>query len=204
MPFETKPLRRYKAPKYPHFGFEIPQVENQSFWFRLPKTKIVAAVISGALPLGGCLWNLPFGGETQLAGDMVGPEVQATLTEAEVRQAVTEHFAAAGLTVTEDFSFDDAGVAFVADGYDETSKVGYEYLSEGDTDTEAVNAGRGQLADWSAAGGPHFLVLDYENYIYYCYDEACTDDTVRRDFMLDSLKNEVDGFLEQLRGQGVI
>jgi len=201
MPFATKPVRRYRAPKYPRFGYEISRVENRSFWSRLPKTKIVAAVISGALPLVGCGEEGPVGGAIQPSGPNL-----AVLEEADVREALLAAFTQAGLTITTDYQFVSGEHEVSVDGFDETKRVGYEFLSSGDPDIPAMLKLRDDISSWNAEGGPYFHVLYYNDYWYDCYESECDDymSQQSRDAVLVTLLAEVDSFLDWLRSQGVI
>jgi hypothetical protein len=117
----------------------------------------IAASCAGAMrPPGSCV-----------------PEASRYLHEEEIRDLVAARFAEEGIHFTEDYGYEADGIAFEADGFDETLRVGYDYESFEDLE-EACR--RGDTATWEAEvldedertslaagmeeGGDAFLVIE--------------------------------------------
>ena len=192
--FRVEPMRRYRAPRYPRAPIDLQQVLPAP---RTPQRRaglVLRAIALGGLPLGvaSCELILPpaTGGSPPMSG--------YSLSESDALPLLREAFVARGLSITDAYPFVLDAVSFEADGYDPAACVGYELIDVDELSAPETPSAeeRAQLASWASGAGPHFLILDGQDY----FIESSADYEAH----LDALRADIQRFLDELASAGVL
>ncbi len=192
--FRVEAVKRYRRPRYPRFGYEIPRKRDRGFWSSLPVERLALVAAGGILSATAAGCYTAGIGNSGYCQDL-------RLTEAEARTALREAYTQRGYVITEDFEFAQGEVAFTADGYDPVAQVGYDYQSfeerqeDFETPTEAQ-----QVAAWNQDQGPFFLILEERVGCYY--PEYGEDGTAQRENLIAELNLVIEDFLDHMEAQG--
>ena len=107
------------------------------------------------------------------------------LTEREGCKLLRSHFETAGLSIIDDFSFDEEGVRVELDGFDPQRRVGYEYITTEAGDREEFTPQVIEALESRMVKGEISLLLIDET--------SCSP---------EMLANAAEGFLARLRSEG--
>jgi hypothetical protein len=143
---KIKRIRSYTIPRYPVGQFET---WKQPAGVALLKRGVSSAAL--LLLLDSCI-----------GAGLHGVPRWVEVTEADARATIDSVFASNGIRLTPDFPFDVALSAkdtahVTLDGYNDSLRVGYEYVSEADSKSVNNNVWE-QITSNAAVSGPHVRI----------------------------------------------
>lgn len=141
---QIKQVKRYGAAQYPR-GSYYRRPDRTALPYVRRGLAATGVVVS--LQMTGCLFPMP------------GAMPVRSLSEADARPVIVRTFARQGISLTNDVLFIIQGKQLAVDGYNDSLKVGYEYVSAEDQNSFTSEIIK-ELAGTRYGVGPHIEILE--------------------------------------------